>query len=147
MNKNKHYIVDSSVPSFLESDDGLSALLEILYEGARLWYKNKLQTPEQYNKLKEQAISSNDVYSQFITKHFKQSNKGTIWKGELETFWDICGFDGELKLKDCIQKMREKGFIYDQNKNKKINKVVKSGCFINIEFIAPIEGDDVEEVD
>ena len=147
VNKNKHYIVDSSVPSFLESDDGLSALLEILYEGARLWYKNKLQTPEQYNKLKEQAISSNDVYSEFITKHFKQSNKGTIWKGELETFWDICGFDGELKLKDCIQKMREKGFIYEQNKNKKINKVVKTGCFINIEFIAPIEGDDVEEVD
>lgn len=140
----RHYIADTTVPSFLESDDGMSALLEILYDGARMWYVDGLKTPQQYDKLKQAAISANDMYSEFIRKHFKPSNKGSIWKGQLENFWDICGYDGVFDLKDCIKKMREKGYVYDADKNKKINKATKTGCFINIEFVEPVE---VEEVD
>ena len=132
---NKHFIRDKTVWDFLISDEGITSLLEILYEGARMYFQNGLETPAIYNELKNEAIKANDIYSEFL-EYFKESEGKTIHKSELSDMWTMSGCTGKFILEDCIEKMKTAGFIYDYKKQKKIAGKVKSGCFINMEFIS-----------
>ena len=141
-NKSKHYIKDSSVEDFLESDAGITALLEVLYDGARVYLKNGLKTPAKYDELKKEAIKSNDIYEEFITENFREMDGHCIHKSQLADMWEMSGCSGKFNLETCMEKIKIKGYIYDWNKGKKIDGKVKKGCFMNIEFI---EGNDDEE--
>ena len=129
----KHYLKDPSIKEFLESDEGITALLEILFEGARMYFKDGLKTPEKYDELKNEAIKSNDIYEEFIS-NFTENEGSTIHKSELSELFFNSGCSGKFNLDDCIQKMKIKGFIYDWKKGKKIHNQNKQGCFINIKF-------------
>lgn len=132
---NRHFMKDSTVGPFLESDEGITALLEILFEGARLYFKDGLKTPIIYDELKKEAIKENDMYEEFISDFFVEEEGKHIYKGELDDLWNLSGCKGKFNLDQCLQKMKTKGYIYDPKKQKKILGRVKTGCFLNIKFV------------
>lgn len=141
----RHFKSDSDIPSYLSSDEGMNALLEILYDGARLYFKDGLKTPAVYDDLKKEAIKNNDIYDEFIVGHFKEVDGKCIHKSELAGMWDEAECIGKFRLDDCMEKMKAKGFIFDTKKQKKIAGKVKTGCFMNVQFFDG--SDDVEQAD
>lgn len=136
-----HYIKDATAPEFLKSDNGMSALLSIIYDGARLFLRDGLKTPARYEELKESAIRANNNYADFID-NFREREGDHIHKDELARYWEWLGIKSKFNLADCIQAFREKGYVYDGKKQKKINKSVKSGFLLNMEFIGDADSED-----
>lgn len=136
-----HYIRDKTAPDFLKSDEGMSALLSIIYDGSRLYLRDGLKPPARYEELKETAIRANNNYADFID-NFRECEGKYIHKDELAQYWESIGIKSKFNLADAIQAFREKGYIYDGNKQKKINKKVKTGFLMNLEFIEDEEDDD-----
>ncbi len=137
-----HYIRDTTAPEFLKSDNGMSALLSVIYDGARLYLRDGLKPPARYEELKETAIRANNNYADFID-NFRECQGKHIHKDELAQYWECLGIKSKFNLADCIYAFREKGYVYDGNKQKKINKKVKCGFLMNMEFIE--EGDSEDE--
>lgn len=140
-----HYMKDPDVADFLRTDEGMNALLEILYDGARMYLKDGLKTPKIYDELKKEAIKSNDIYAEFINDNFREKEGKCIHKSEFADMWKNVGCCGNFKLDDFIEKMKIKGYIWGPQKNKKIGGKTKTGCFLNIEFIEA--DDDADEDD
>jgi phage/plasmid-associated DNA primase len=138
---NIHYIRDKNAPDFLKSDEGMSALLSIIYDGARLYLRDGLKPPARYEELKETAIRANNNYADFID-NFRECQGKHIHKDELAQYWECVGIKSKFNLADCIQAFREKGYVYDGNKQKKINKKVKCGFLLNMEFIEEADSED-----
>lgn len=136
-----HYIRDKTAPDFLKSDEGMSALLSILYDGARLYLRDGLKTPARYEELKETAIRANNNYSDFID-NFRECEGKNIHKDELATYWECVGIKTKFNGAECIQSFREKGYFYDGKKQSRINGKVKTGFLMNIEFIEDEEDDE-----
>jgi len=131
-----HYMKDSTVSDFLRSDEGITALLGILFDGACLYLKDGLTTPKVYDGLKKEAIKSNDMYAEFL-ENFREVDGKCIHKSEFADMWKMLGFEGYFKLEDFMEKLRIKGFIWGPQKQKKLDGKVKTGCFLNIEFVEP----------
>jgi len=135
-----HYIRDTTAPDFLKSDEGMSALLSIIYDGARLYLMDGLKPPARYEELKETAIRANNNYADFID-NFRECEGKFIHKDELAQYWESMGIKSKFNLSEAIQAFREKGYIYDGKKQVKINKKVKTGFLMNLEFIEEEEDD------
>lgn len=138
---NLHYIRDKTAPDFLKSDEGMSALLSIIYEGARLYLMDGLKPPARYEELKETAIRANNNYADFID-NFRECEGKNIYKDELAQYWECIGIKSKFNLSDCIQAFREKGYIYDGKKQSRVNGKVKTGFLMNLEFIEDMEDDE-----
>lgn len=139
-----HYIRDKTAPDFLKSDEGMSALLSIIYDGARLYLRDGLKPPARYEELKENAIRANNGYADFMD-NFEPYSGHCISKTKLQEHWEgLYGPRATFRMETCIQAFREKGFIYDCKKQVKVNGRNLKGAIMDIKFIESNEDEEDE---
>jgi phage/plasmid-associated DNA primase len=135
----RDYWVDQTIDSFFESHDGSRALFKFIAEGAKIYFKEGLTTPEQFKQLANDVANANNQFIEFITDNLQivEEGKGVVHKDDVMAAWKKekgkeCCFD------DLRSELVRRKFIYDAKQRKKILGKTKTGCFTNMKIIQSV---------
>lgn len=73
---------DTTLKKFLQTDDALSALLNILVDNAVAWYKDGLIISERMEKTKTAYFAANDFIAEFISEYCERNNSASVSRKE-----------------------------------------------------------------
>lgn len=73
---------DTTLKKFLQTNDALSALLNILVENAVAWYKDGLLISEKMEKNKTAYFAANDFIAEFISEYCERNNSACVSRQE-----------------------------------------------------------------
>jgi len=152
---NLDFVRDNAFAEFLVTESGFFALLELILEGARRWFKaGKLVVPEPYVKLANAACDKNDEYAEFVSANIVKCEGAFVTRFAIEERYKE-KFDRKMKSeKDVFRKyMASKGFAYDYNKSVKVKvyengfakSVVKDGVYMGCKLKGQAEVKEEEE--
>jgi phage/plasmid-associated DNA primase len=135
------FVKDNTFSAFLYTGDGFFALLELILEGSRRWFKTKrLVVPERFVKLANNACAKNDEFAEFVSNNIVRSVGDFVSRYHIEERYKA-KYDRVMRgEKDVFRKyMANKGFTYDCNKSVRVKvcemgiekSKVKDGVYMN----------------
>lgn len=122
------FVKDNTFAELLVKETGFFALLELILEGARRWFKTKaLVVPERYVTLANAACEKNDEYAEFVSNNIIRCPGEFVSKFHIEQRY-LEKYGRKMPSeKDVFRKyMASKSFAYDCKKSVRV-KVFENG--------------------
>lgn len=127
------FIADKSFETYINTESGFFALLELILQGSRRWLeKGELQVPAPYIELARAACEKNEEFAEFYTSNIVKSVGSCVSRFEIEERYRELYSQKMTNEKTGFRSyMASKGYIYNCKKSKKINGSVKDGCYMD----------------